>query len=727
MYFSKAQNLHLTGIDGKPLEGVIVTFTSVDQQKALAKVSDNWGNVKIPAFVYPHVMRAALVGFEPYIDTVSVAIVGRREVHLKPQVKDLGEVTITGNIVPGYQGNSVYKVQVIDREDIDRKAATTVSDLLNQELNMQVSTDPALGSSLSMQGTGGEHIKFLVDGVPVIGRKNGMIDLNQLNLSNIAKVEIVKGPMSVLYGSDALGGVVNLITKTAEKEQVSGGANFYYENNGTYNVDGSASAKYRKTLFQVSGGRNFFDGWSNPDTSRWQAWKPKEQYFGDLKLVQSFDRTRVTVQGSYFADKIIDKSNTFITPYYATANDKYYKTTRLTGQVHVSQQFTPKQKLESDAAYSYYRYIKNTYIKNMVDLTQTLTPDSLDDDTTQFRDIFIRSVYSQVLKEDKLSIMGGAEFTAERAIGHRIDGQEHEINDASLFATAEYVAFTKLTLRPSVRFIYNSRFAAPVIPSFSVLYKWKPKVDFRASWSLGYRAPSIKELYLTFVDNGPHNVRGNSDLGAEHSNHWSAGSEVRYAWKKAVFTFSGDVFYTQIENRISLVETDAITGLYTYINLDHFNARGTTVNIKSAVKNFTLNTGFSYTGTRESFEGQVDQPEIAWYPELNAGAEYTLPATGTTFSLWWKYSGVRPVYRLESDSTLSKYNNQDYQLMDASIRQSFLHKRLTITLGARNIMNVMNVKMLGTSAVHGGGGNSGESEAPVGMGTTYFTKLSIAL
>ena len=78
---------------------------------------------------------------------------------------------------------------------------------------MTITQDPALGSSLKIKGLSGNNVKILIDGVPVIGRMGGNIDLSQLNLYNIDHIEMVEGPMSVMYGSDALAGAINIITK----------------------------------------------------------------------------------------------------------------------------------------------------------------------------------------------------------------------------------------------------------------------------------------------------------------------------------------------------------------------------------------------------------------------------------------------------------------------------------------------------------------------------------
>jgi outer membrane receptor for ferrienterochelin and colicins len=142
----------------------------------------------------------------------------------------------------------VHKSKIIDRVDIDRQAATNLRELLDNQLNMSVKNDNVLGSSISMQGISGQNIKILIDGVPVIGRLNGNIDLSQINLNNIERVEIIEGPLSVDFGTDALAGTINLITNKSQYDKASSSINLYYETVGHYNSDINFSLK-RTTIF----------------------------------------------------------------------------------------------------------------------------------------------------------------------------------------------------------------------------------------------------------------------------------------------------------------------------------------------------------------------------------------------------------------------------------------------------------------------------------------------
>ena len=161
---------------------------------------------------------------------------------------------------------------------------------------MSVKNDNVLGSSITMQGISGQNIKILIDGVSVIGRLNGNIDLSQINLNNIERVEIIEGPLSVDFGTDALAGTINLITNKSQYDKVSSSINLYYETVGHYNSDINFSLKKNNNLFSFSGGRNYFDGWSQgdkfsfiptaqlADANRVKLWNPKEQLFAKIQF-----------------------------------------------------------------------------------------------------------------------------------------------------------------------------------------------------------------------------------------------------------------------------------------------------------------------------------------------------------------------------------------------------------------------------------------------------------
>ena len=245
---------------------------------------------------------------------------------------DLSEVVVTSEYAPRTADESIHPVTIITKDQIDYQAASNLVQVLENQLNMRISNDPVLGSGLTLNGLSGQNIKFLVDGVPVIGRLDGNIDISQINLNNVERIEVINGPMAASYGTDASGGVINLITKQQGSKKFDAGVNLLYQNTGYYNIDVYAGSNTGNSSYLVSAGRYFFEGWSTADTSRWKEWKPKEQYFGNFKYRFTSKRFILGYNLNLFHETITNKGAPRISPYSAYAFDEYYKTIRVTNQ-----------------------------------------------------------------------------------------------------------------------------------------------------------------------------------------------------------------------------------------------------------------------------------------------------------------------------------------------------------------------------------------------------------
>ena len=124
---------------------------------------------------------------------------------------EMQEVVVTGQYRPQSVRQSVYQVRVIPRERIEKQGAARLQDVLNNELNIRFTQDPATGGSdITMMGMKGQNVKILLDGMPLVGRQgtSNEININQIDINSIERIEIVEGPMSVVYGADALAGVI---------------------------------------------------------------------------------------------------------------------------------------------------------------------------------------------------------------------------------------------------------------------------------------------------------------------------------------------------------------------------------------------------------------------------------------------------------------------------------------------------------------------------------------
>lgn len=131
---------------------------------------------------------------------------------------NLGEVVVTGTRTPKFLKNTPIQTRVISAKEIARLDATNVQDLLQQELpSVEFSYAMNQQTHLNFSGFGGQGVLFLVDGERLAGETMDDVDFTRLSMDNVERIEIVKGAASALYGSNATGGVINIITKNSQK------------------------------------------------------------------------------------------------------------------------------------------------------------------------------------------------------------------------------------------------------------------------------------------------------------------------------------------------------------------------------------------------------------------------------------------------------------------------------------------------------------------------------
>ncbi len=125
------------------------------------------------------------------------------------------ELTVTGSRLDTDRKKKIIRADVIDADSIRELGARTLADVLEEQGGLQVNSSFGLGSEVNIDGLDGRHVLILIDGRPVNGKVNNRVDVSRLPVSaaSIERIEIVRGPMSALYGSEALAGVVNIITK----------------------------------------------------------------------------------------------------------------------------------------------------------------------------------------------------------------------------------------------------------------------------------------------------------------------------------------------------------------------------------------------------------------------------------------------------------------------------------------------------------------------------------
>jgi outer membrane receptor for ferrienterochelin and colicins len=712
-----AQSFEIKMVSAKTGEAVADAHILISTENADAKpfrsVTNNDGIVSVP-LAGKIFITISHTSFQPYKDTTELN--GNIVIQLQPSLVPLDEIVVTANFSPTESKRSLYNTTVIKEESVQRRGANNLTDVLKQQLNVRVKQDAVLGTGIALQGLGGQQVKILIDGVPVVGRINGNIDISQLNMNDAARIEIIEGPVSMQYGTNALGGVVNIITKSAA-EKFSASVNTYYESVGQYNIDGSMGFNRNKHSLRVSGGRYFFDGYSNPDTSRVKQWDPKEQYFASLRYGFKLKELQLTYAGSFFREMIENRGE--LRPLlYVNAFDDYYKTLRIDNSISAKGKIFNNHYLDQVVAYNYYQRKKNTYVKDLTSLEKTLTTNAEDQDTARFANLLVRGVVVRDKKSSWLNYQLGYDINYETGKGARIEGGKQSIGDYAMFFNFIFQPVEMLSIQPGARWSYNTAYRAPISPVLNVKLQPIPQINIRTSYARGFRAPDLKELYFEFVDIN-HNIIGNPNLEAETSHNFNFNIQYAETFRgKHFFKVQPSYFFNDIKNNIFLVITDFLTNTATNINIGHYQTMGTQTTVQYTFnRQLNIAAGFSYTGRR--FDYDTVSSSYYFSPEVSAEISYNISKIDVNVSLFNKWNGELVTLALQ-ENDLVEQTLAAYTTMDISASRSFWKKKIHITVGGKNMLNVTNIAARGYAAgFHGGSSNS----AVAGWGRTAFVSL----
>ncbi len=708
--------------DGEGIPAAYIKlFLGDSSQPSMVAIADAEGKAILTVNSFPAFVEAVSIGYEPARVPVTEATVAIT-INLTQRFSSLDEVVVTGVTAPVRMQEAMSTYQVITKAAMQAQGAVTVNDALKNQLNMSLSNDGILGSRTSMQGMKGDKVKILIDGIPLNGREFGEIDLGQINLNNVERIEVVQGPMSVIYGTDALGGVINIITrKDNQPWRIEGGS--YYESIGKYNFDVSGTYRLAKRhQLSLGGGRNFFDGWKELDTiGRAFSWKPKEQYIANFAYNYTAKSSfRLQFASDFIHEKITNKDIApSITPFYARARDEYYRNLRSNNRLNLSGTIGKSGQWQLQNAYNIYRRTRNTYMKDLVTLNEELLDNSGMQDTTTFSDVILRGTYSNTFK--KLGYTVGYDINHQQGESGKIPGGAKTLQDYALFATSTYgVLDQKLKFQPAIRYSYNTVYTTPLIPSFNVLYNPEERWQFRFSYAKGFRAPSLKELYLHFYDSN-HEVEGNPNLKPEQGHHLQAsGSWTAYRKEANFLKFMLSTFHNNVYNQISLYQPDTNKALFaTYTNIERMKNVIGTFQVEGQWKGLYAQLGYSLFHLLEAGDNVYANSSQA-----SATIQYHWKKPGLNISTFIKHSGKQPRLQTTIDGG-SAYNGilMPYTFWDASIEKRFWKNRLQLIAGVKNLLNVQNPNV--ANAQSGGVHASGSTE--LAAGRSYFTSLRITL
>ncbi len=491
----------------------------------------------------------------------------------------LDEVVVTGTRTPKFLKDTPIQTRVINAKEIARLDATNVQDLLQQELpGVEFTYAMNQQTHLNFSGFGGQGVLFLIDGERLAGETMDDVDFTRLSMDNVERIEIVKGAASALYGSNATGGVINIITKKSQKPV-------------TLNVN----ARYAKHNEQRYGGTFGLNGkhWNNMFTVNFNRM--------DNYDVHSAPNPVTRIISTVYGDKTINFKDQLVwSPnknFHLSGRTGYFfretvKSADLPERYRdfsggLSMQWNISEHDDFQASYAFDQYDKSDY--------QRITKLDIRDYSNVQNSL--RLLYNHRFdRGDVLTL--GSDFMHDYLYNTNLENETRNQNSWDLFGQYDWRISDQWEAVGAVRYDYFSDGKeSHVTPKLNVCYKPLYNLSLRAGYGMGFRAPTLKEKYYNFDMAGIWIVEGNANLKSEVSHNFNLSAE----YTKGHYNLTGSVYYNKVKNKLATsapyfkTPNDKLPYL-PYANLDDYSVCGGEIGAQAKWNNgFGARLTYAYT------------------------------------------------------------------------------------------------------------------------------------
>ena len=511
---------------------------------------------------------------------------------------DLDEVIVTATRTKRQLSSVPMPVTLISKKQILQTGATRLRDIILEQTGLVMVTDFGNSEGVQMQGVDADYTLILVNGLPLIGRTSGNIDLNRLSINNIKQIEIVKGPSSSLYGSEALGGVINIITETPKDGVTKGSVSYMSRIKAREELDLNTSLTYGKGKLGIDASFNLNSAGaydlSPGDNSNTAA--AYQNGAGNLRLSYKFsEKISSNFEGRYFKENVYNDSGD------ATRSD-------FGASLKTSHTLSEKLKLNY-----------------LVYGTRFKTESIFNGESSVFNQTLLRPEVKSELHLNKGTLVTG--------VGANFDGLERTFFDGKEQFNAYYVfgqfdtnISEKVNLIAGLRFDSFNKFNSAFSPKLSTNYKINDWLTTKASVGFGYKVPDFRQLFFNFRNTAGgyvvlgtqvlHELYGDlpelqglsKELNPESSIGYNLGFQLkpitglhldvnffRNDIKDLINTFVVSRNFTDLPN----------TSVFSYENRDRVFTQGIELDLSYRINNnLKFSTGYQFldTGDKEEIE-----------------------------------------------------------------------------------------------------------------------------
>ncbi|MDX9881700.1 MAG: TonB-dependent receptor [Prolixibacteraceae bacterium] len=635
-----------------------------------------------------YTIRVSFFGFATHEQVLEInGDINNFSSKLEPTSIDLNAVVVTGTRTERTLKNTPVLTHVIGKNTLGSQAVTYLPQALAQnDASFEMFRDNTV-NSFSLDGLGAEYVLFLIDGERIAGETKGVVELSRINPESIERVEMIKGAASTLYGSNAIGGVVNVITKqvsqplelragvktslfTDPAEDKTRSDNYYFAG---INLSGNKLSSFtdfkvnQYAPYDLSGGAGIYGIMTQEKENNFVI-NQKLNYRASDKFSVSARASFFQLDTDYKLENYPDKLNRDFT---WGAKASYY----------------PSAKAKYELSY-------HSDHNKIFDVTGT--GEQLDYDN-----LYNNLRLLATLKSFKNNIItGGFEHVGEKqsSVQNNIDDKAQ--NNVILYAQDEFEVNDLLTLTGGARLEFHSVYGEHFTPQVSAMLS-PGNFKIRGGYGKGFRAPTVKELYTDHYQIPvpgapfPMYLDGNTALKPEESNYYSA--SVQYANKKI------DVSAIYSVNEISnLITTDSIYNVvmdftvmpprpseihYIYSNVEEARISSLSFLLKYRLTgNLTFSASLKYSDPK-NLTGESDLLNIRKKnARFNLDYQKDFGDYRLDVNLNSSYYGEKTVADIYSQQGGTK-NLGGFNLWKLTTVHTF-NERFTITLGVSNIFDI---------------------------------------
>ena len=635
---------------------------------------------------------------------------------------ELKEVTVTtATRTERVLSSLPLPMTVITSEAIIKSGVTRLNEILNEQTGIILIPDESGFEGVQMQGLDAAYTMIMIDGLPLVGRSSGVLDLSRVSVGNIERIEIVKGASSALYGSEAMGGVINVITKRPKKDMFSGNLSYRY---ATFNTnDANANLLWKKKKFAANLFANFYstDGY-DLDKSTWL--QNVEKYHNTTiqpKIYYDFsENLKLIVSNRFFNQKIDNKALIDSEKYTGDAKENEWNS-----------QIKLEHKWNSKLYWEYELYATN--YKNDSFLND---PDNVLYDKTYYNQWLVRPEIRTTwsIKNDKLT--AGAGFNYE-TLDRTYFANNVEFNSQYFYLQYDYNPTEKLNILAGFRYDNHSEYASQLSPKLAINYKFNTSFSLKGSVGYGYKAPDFRQLFFDFTNPSVGYTVLGYNVAEDRLNELDSQGQIASRvsginfdeplkpessinfnfggfYKKNKLKIELNAFYNSISD---LIDTGVVAtkqngqNVFSYFNYTNVFTYGLEYNSTyNFTKDFSVSLGYQYlTAKDKSVLDNFEEHQYIRNSELqtiqisksdyfglynrskhtaNLKLAYTIPSIKADINLRVLYRSKYGMFDTNGNGILDTYDNfiSDYFITNLSASK-YITDKLMLQAGANNLFD----------------------------------------